>query len=275
MSTMLKVALVAAALLIVGLATGWALDASQPENVTADLVAQSQGLLGLTAGGPFTADALNAIVKQVNAAPKEERDKLAAAAAVLMAYSLYVDKSGEATVEGDNATVKLQAQPLSVALVKQGEAWQVDLAKTLAGMPLGARKNAPLLFSSLYAPAPPAPAATTHVTAAHGDPVMELDDDNYAEKVEKAKGLVLVDFFATWCGPCNAMKPVYHQFAADYADRMKFGSIDIDQSPDTARKYKIEAIPTLILYQDGKKVAEEVGFCNADKIKAMVAPYLQ
>ena len=176
MSSTTKAALVGAALLILGLAVGWAMDPPAPQAVASDLVAQAQGLLGLTAGGPFTAEALNAVVKQVNAAPPEDREKLAAAAGALLSYALYADQPGEATVEGNTATVKLQAQPLTLALANVNGQWQVDLAKTLEGMPLGARKNAPLLFPALYQPAPALPAATPPVTVAtqpQGDPVME------------------------------------------------------------------------------------------------------
>jgi thioredoxin 1 len=240
--------------------------------VAQDLVAQSQGLVGLTAGGPTTAEALNAVIKQINSAPPEEQQRLAAAAGVLLSYALYADKPGEATVDGDQATVKLQARPLDLALVKKDGQWQVDLVKTLEGMPLGVRNNAALLLGALFVAPPPAAAAATEAQA---DPVMELDDNNFAEKVENAQGLVLVDFFATWCGPCQAMKPIFHQFAAERREQMKFASLDVDQGTATARKYQIEAIPTLVLFRDGQKVAERVGYCSAAQLKALVTPFLQ
>lgn len=272
MYSIMKVVLAAVALLIAGLAVSWATDSSRPEPVAQDLVAQVQGLLGLTAGGPTTAETVNDVLKQVNAAPPEEQQQLAAAAAVLLSYALYAEKPGEATVEGEQATLKLQAQPLELALVKQDGRWQVDLAKTLEAMPAGARKNAALLFPVLFmAPTSEAPLPATQPPA---DPVLTLDDTNFAAKVEQAQGLVLVDFFATWCGPCQAMKPVFHQFAADYQGKVTCGSLDVDKARATARKYRVAAVPTVILFRDGQKVAERVGYCSAEQLKAMVTPFL-
>ncbi len=245
--------------------------------MASDVVAQAQGLLGLTVGGPFTADALNAVVQQVNAASQGDQSKLAAAAGVLLSYALYADKPTEATVEGDTATVKLQAQPLELALVLKDGKWQVDLEKTLQGMPFAARKNASLLLPALFSAPAEAPAAakTTPAEIPAVDPVMELTDSSFVTKVEQAQGLVMVDFSATWCGPCQAMKPIFHQFAAQYQDRVKFGAVDTDASPNIARKYQIEAIPTVMVFQDGKQVAQHVGYCNAEMLQAMVEPFLQ
>ena len=134
------------------------------------------------------------------------------------------------------------------------------------------------------------PAATVQTPAAvvpladvkQPDPVVELNDDNFAKEVEKAKGLVLVDFFATWCGPCKAMKPIFHGVAAEYKDRLKFGSLDVEQADVTTNKYKIEGYPTLILFKDGKPVAQQVGLPHADDpkaaadaLKALIDPYLK
>jgi thioredoxin len=271
MSSLTKAALVAAVLLLVGkVAVTWAEEVPASAAVAGSLVAETQGLLGLMAGGPFTAETLNAIVAQVNAAPEEDRDRLAAAAAVLFSHALYAVPPAEASVEGETATVKLQARPLDLVLVLKDGVWQIDLAQTAAAMPASARKNATLLLGGLYAP--PAEEEAAEPAA---DPVLELSDANFAAQVEQAQGLVMVDFFATWCGPCQAMKPVFHEFAAQNRARMKFGALDTDASPATARKYGIRAIPTVMVFQDGRKVAERVGFCSAEQLQAMVEPFLK
>jgi len=96
----------------------------------------------------------------------------------------------------------------------------------------------------------------------------DLDWGKYRGKV------VLVDFWATWCGPCHMLKPVFRSVAAEYQGRAKFGSLDVDRSPVTAGKYNIRSLPTLILFKNGRQVAKRVGYCDADTIKAMIDPHL-
>ena len=143
----------------------------------------------------------------------------------------------------------------------------------LMGLALGWAR--PGVYGPVAAALPPVLGVSLPLDDATPDAVVELNDDNFAARVEQSQGLFLVDFFATWCGPCKAMKPNFHQVANAYKDKLKFGSLDIDQAQVTANKYKIEEIPTLILFQDGKQVAKQVGYCGPDDIKKMLAPYLQ
>ena len=81
--------------------------------------------------------------------------------------------------------------------------------------------------------------------------------NNFNEQIKE--GVVLVDFFATWCGPCKMQAPVLEELKEDRSD-VKVVKIDVDQETEIARLYGVMSIPTLILFKDGKEVAKNVGF---------------
>ncbi|KUO95513.1 thioredoxin [Ferroacidibacillus organovorans] len=71
---------------------------------------------------------------------------------------------------------------------------------------------------------------------------------------------VLVDFWATWCGPCKMMAPVLEEVSREYAAKLKVGKLDVDQNPQMSQQYRIMSIPTIIVFQQGKPVKQIVGF---------------
>ena len=91
-------------------------------------------------------------------------------------------------------------------------------------------------------------------------------DDNFEKEVLKAKGLVLVDFFATWCGPCRMMAPIIEELAGEYEGKAKIGKLDVDQSPEMAEKYGVQSIPTLIFFKDGEVVDNLLGFQSKENL---------
>jgi thioredoxin 1 len=96
--------------------------------------------------------------------------------------------------------------------------------------------------------------ATLHVT-----------DANFEQEVLQSAEPVLVDFFAEWCGPCKAMAPALEQVAADMKGKVKVAKLDVDQNPEVTQKYTIQAMPTLMIFKGGKKVAERVGALTQKK----------
>lgn len=86
-----------------------------------------------------------------------------------------------------------------------------------------------------------------------------VTDASFDTEVIKATEPVVVDFFAEWCGPCKAMAPALDQVAQEMAGKVKVVKIDVDQNPEITQKYRIQAMPTLMLFKDGKVAAQQVG----------------
>lgn len=80
-----------------------------------------------------------------------------------------------------------------------------------------------------------------------------LTAENFKEKVEDTKGTVLVDFFATWCGPCKMVAPAVEQLSEEYAGKAAVYKLDVDEAQDVAMKYRVMSIPTLIFFKDGQE----------------------
>lgn len=89
-----------------------------------------------------------------------------------------------------------------------------------------------------------------------------VSDATFDSEVLKSKEPVLVDFFAEWCGPCKALAPSINQVAGELAGKLKVVKVDVDASPGITTKYKIQAMPTLILFADGKEVNRRQGLMS-------------
>ena len=102
-----------------------------------------------------------------------------------------------------------------------------------------------------------------------------LTDDNFNDEVKNADQPVLVDFWATWCGPCRMIAPTIEELAGEFEGRAKVGKMDVDQNPQTPMQYNVRSIPTLLFFKDGQVVDEFIGVANkkmlAQKLEALAA----
>jgi thioredoxin 1 len=89
--------------------------------------------------------------------------------------------------------------------------------------------------------------------------VREVTDNAFAQEVLQSIPPVLVDFWADWCGPCKAIAPIVEELAREYEGRLKVMKLDVDENPRTASTYKVQSIPTLLVFKDGMPAERIVG----------------
>jgi len=100
--------------------------------------------------------------------------------------------------------------------------------------------------------------------------VSETSDANFKKDVLLADKPVLVDFYATWCGPCSEMSPIVDKVADQYKDKLKVFKVDVDKNPELAEDLQIESIPLLTLFKNGKLVSTSVGLIRETEVDALV-----
>jgi thioredoxin 1 len=102
-----------------------------------------------------------------------------------------------------------------------------------------------------------------------GKNVHIFDESNWESEVVGHSGPVLVDFHATWCGPCKLLTPIVEKLAVEYEGQLKVGKVDIDVAPKLAQKYGITSVPTVMVFEGGEKKASHVGVAKRDKLLAL------
>ena len=99
---------------------------------------------------------------------------------------------------------------------------------------------------------------------------MELNESNFGQEVLESSVPVLVDFWATWCGPCKMMGPVLEEIASEMDSKVKVCKVNVDDNPALAEKYGIMSIPNFILFKDGKLAGQQIGAVPKDTLVKML-----
>lgn len=94
---------------------------------------------------------------------------------------------------------------------------------------------------------------------AEGKNLINVTDDNFQKEVLEAEIPTFVDFWASWCGPCRMIAPVFEELSNEYAGKVKFAKVNVDENPKTPSTYGVRGIPTLIMFKGGKAVEQIVG----------------
>ncbi|WWO98762.1 MAG: thioredoxin TrxA [Candidatus Dasytiphilus stammeri] len=106
------------------------------------------------------------------------------------------------------------------------------------------------------------------------DKIIYLSDDSFEEYILKIDVVTLVDFWAEWCGPCKVLAPILDEIADEYFGRLNVAKLNVDNNPNTAQKYGIRGIPTLLVFKNGEVLASKVGSLSKGQIKEFLAPIL-
>lgn len=104
--------------------------------------------------------------------------------------------------------------------------------------------------------------------------IVAATDSNFEAEVLKSPGAVLVDFSATWCGPCKKLEPIVHEIASEYGGRIKVVKVDVDQARATASRFAVLSVPTLIFFRDGQVKDQFIGVLTkqalADRVEKVL-----
>ena len=105
--------------------------------------------------------------------------------------------------------------------------------------------------------------------------ILEVTDQNFASEVESNAGLSMVDFWATWCGPCRMVAPIVEELAEEYqAKGLKVGKMDVDSNPSVPSKYGIRSIPTILFFKGGELVDQVIGFVPRQHLEDKILKHL-
>ncbi len=104
---------------------------------------------------------------------------------------------------------------------------------------------------------------------------IKLSDDVFDEEIGKHQGLAVVDFWATWCGPCHMIAPIIEQLADEYDGKVKVGKVDVDANQRTAMRYNVRSIPTILLFKDGELVESVVGVVPKADLEEKIKTHLE
>tara|TARA_Y100001970_G_scaffold293300_1_gene439159 strand:+ start:4077 stop:4397 length:321 start_codon:yes stop_codon:yes gene_type:complete len=101
-----------------------------------------------------------------------------------------------------------------------------------------------------------------------------VTDENFQEEVISSEKPVLVDYWATWCGPCKMVGPIVEEIASEYQEKLKVGKLDVDNNQASAAQQNVMSIPTLLIFKDGEVVAQQVGALSKTQLIEFIEPYL-
>ena len=103
---------------------------------------------------------------------------------------------------------------------------------------------------------------------------IKITSENFENEINNTNIPVLIDFYASWCGPCKMLSPLISEIASEYAGRIKVGKVNVDEEPELSAKFEVFSIPTLIIFKNGKAVFKSVGAMPKDELVRFISQAL-
>lgn len=103
--------------------------------------------------------------------------------------------------------------------------------------------------------------------------IVHVSDQSFSAEVDNKQGVVLVDFWAPWCGPCKALAPILDELDGEIAGQATIAKVNVDENPESASRFGVMSIPTIIVFKDGQPVDKVVGLNSKDALKNLVAKH--
>ena len=104
--------------------------------------------------------------------------------------------------------------------------------------------------------------------------IITFNEENFDDEISRRTGPILVDFWASWCGPCKVVAPILERLAEELAGRAHVGKVDIDNNGDLTNRFGIRSIPTLVVFKNGKVVDQLIGAAPAEQIRGLVERHI-
>ena len=110
---------------------------------------------------------------------------------------------------------------------------------------------------------------------ATSDAILEVTDANFADEIEAGEGLQMIDFWATWCGPCKMVAPIVEELAGEYADKgLRVGKLNVDSKPSVTTRFRVTSIPSILFFKDGELVDKVIGAVPRPHLEEKIQQHL-
>ena len=110
---------------------------------------------------------------------------------------------------------------------------------------------------------------------ATSDAILEVTDANFADEIEAGEGLQMIDFWATWCGPCKMVAPIVEELASEYADKgLRVGKLNVDSNPSVTTRFRVTSIPSILFFKDGELVDKVIGAVPRPHLEEKIQQHL-
>mgnify|MGYP003992446539 CR=1 FL=1 len=105
--------------------------------------------------------------------------------------------------------------------------------------------------------------------------ILEVTDANFADEIEAGEGLQMIDFWATWCGPCKMVAPIVEELAGEYADKgLRVGKLNVDSNPSVTTRFRVTSIPSILFFKDGELVDKVIGAVPRPHLEEKIQQHL-